>query len=92
VSLLSGFSCCTSAFPPLTAQHPVPAPRRAGNCLQGDLSIAQPLYLNLTGSDPNLNPTAQVSWEFTDCGPLIEGGVKASKHKAWAPAPLSTRC
>ena len=32
-----------------------------GDCYDGDLSVAIPLFVNLTGREPNVNPNVQVT-------------------------------
>eukprot|EP00887_Chlorella_sp_A99_P003615 scaffold7.g3615.t1 len=47
-----------------------------GDCFDADLALATPLFLNLTGRELGSNPTIQLSWEFTDCIPYINGTIK----------------
>lgn len=44
-----------------------------GNCFDADLSLAQPLFQNLTGSR---GPNALISWEWVPCGELLQGNIK----------------
>uniref|UniRef100_A0A1D1ZQJ3 Expansin-like EG45 domain-containing protein n=1 Tax=Auxenochlorella protothecoides TaxID=3075 RepID=A0A1D1ZQJ3_AUXPR len=47
-----------------------------GNCYDADLTIAQPLFVALTGRQPSPNPSALISWEFVDCAPYSNGTIK----------------
>ncbi|GAB4818173.1 hypothetical protein N2152v2_005219 [Parachlorella kessleri] len=44
-----------------------------GDCFDADLSIAQPLFQNLTGAR---GPSASISWEWVACPDLIQGNIK----------------
>lgn len=48
-----------------------------GSCTGLDMSIAGPLFRNLTGREPGSNPSLVVSWELTPCSPFTEGDRKS---------------
>ncbi|KAL4860181.1 hypothetical protein ACK3TF_000377 [Chlorella vulgaris] len=47
-----------------------------GSCSGSDLSIAIPLFKNLTGRDAGSNPSIVVSWDLISCAPYTVGTIK----------------
>lgn len=47
-----------------------------GECFDGDINIAGPLFKELSGRNPNPNPSLALSWEFSDCSPYINTTIK----------------
>ena len=57
----------------------LPACPHAGQCFDADLSIATPLFRNISGRDPGANPSVQASWQFlspSECKQYISGSIK----------------
>ena len=70
------------------SQPASPTAAAAGDCYDADIAVALPLWKNLTGREPNTNPSFQLSWEFVDCAPYINGsslgGRGLAGGAAWA--------
>lgn len=47
-----------------------------GECYEGDLNIAGPLFKELSGRDPHPNPSLALSWEIADCSHYINSTIK----------------
>lgn len=47
-----------------------------GECFDADMTVATPLFTELTGRQPNVNPSVTLSWEFIDCSPYINTTIK----------------
>ncbi|PRW57682.1 Expansin 1 [Chlorella sorokiniana] len=47
-----------------------------GDCYDNDIAMAIPAWQNLTGKDPSNNPNVEISWDYVDCAPFINGTIK----------------
>ncbi|KAI7835849.1 hypothetical protein COHA_010246 [Chlorella ohadii] len=53
-----------------------------GDCYDYDIAMAIPAWQNLTGKhvhywkDPSNNPNVEISWDYVDCAPFINGTIK----------------
>jgi len=47
-----------------------------GECFDGDMNIATPLFERISGRQANPTPSIAVSWEFVDCSPYINSTIK----------------
>jgi len=49
---------------------------KCDDCNGNEIVLSLPGYIDLTGVNPDMNPSLQVVWNFTSCAPLIYGDIK----------------
>ena len=49
---------------------------KCDDCNGNEIVLSLPGYIDLTGVNPDVNPSLQVVWNFTSCAPLIYGDIK----------------
>jgi hypothetical protein len=49
---------------------------KCDDCIGNEIVVSLPGYIDLTGVNPDVNPSLQFVWNFTSCAPLIYGDIK----------------